>query len=113
MNSRSPLARLAPFAVAALAALLLFLNAAAAQTPGRPITIIVPYSPGTGIDILARTLGTELSGKWGQPVVIENKAGASGNIGTGIAARATPDGNTLLMMAKVFVVNPSLFKNLP
>src|SRR3954471_6886927 len=84
-----------------------------AQVPGRPITIIVPYSPGTGIDILARALGAELSQKWGQPVVVDNKTGASGNIGTGIAARAEPDGNTLLMMAKVFVVNPSLFKSVP
>jgi tripartite-type tricarboxylate transporter receptor subunit TctC len=84
-----------------------------AQQASRPITIIVPYSPGTGIDILARTLGNELSQKWGQPVIIENKTGASGNIGTGMVARAAPDGNTLLMMAKVFVVNPSLFKNLP
>jgi tripartite-type tricarboxylate transporter receptor subunit TctC len=86
---------------------------ARSQVPGRPITIIVPYSPGTGIDILARALGAELSAKWGQPVVVENKAGASGNIGTGVAARAAPDGNTLLMMAKVFVVNPSLFKSIP
>jgi tripartite-type tricarboxylate transporter receptor subunit TctC len=86
---------------------------ACAQVAGRPITIIVPYSPGTGIDILARALGSELSQKWGQPVVVDNKTGASGNIGTGIAARADPDGNTLLMMAKVFVVNPSLFKSVP
>jgi tripartite-type tricarboxylate transporter receptor subunit TctC len=86
---------------------------ASAQQPGRPITIIVPYSPGTGIDILARTLGNELTQKWGQPVVIDNKTGASGNIGTGLAARAAPDGNTLLMMAKVFVVNPSVFKSVP
>jgi tripartite-type tricarboxylate transporter receptor subunit TctC len=84
-----------------------------AQVAGRPITIIVPYSPGTGIDILARALGAELSQKWAQPVVVDNKTGASGNIGTGIAARAEPDGNTLLMMAKVFVVNPSLFKSVP
>src|SRR3954470_10263492 len=88
-------------------------SAALAQQPGRPITIIVPYSPGTGIDILARALGNELSQKWSQPVVIDNKTGASGNIGTGLAARAEPDGNTLLMMAKVFVVNPSLFKSVP
>src|SRR3954454_23413795 len=96
-----------------IAAALALPATASAQGPGRPITIIVPYSPGTGIDILARTLGGELSQKWGQPVVVDNKTGASGNIGTGIAARAEPDGNTLLMMAKVFVVNPSLFKSLP
>jgi tripartite-type tricarboxylate transporter receptor subunit TctC len=86
---------------------------AAAQVAGRPITIIVPYSPGTGIDILARSIATDLSQRFGQTVVVDNRTGASGNIGTGLAARAAPDGNTLLMIAKVFVVNPSLFKNLP
>src|SRR4029078_1403783 len=86
---------------------------ALAQQPGRPITIIVPYSPGTGIDILARTIASDLSTRFGQPVVVDNRTGASGNIGTGIAARSAPDGNTLLMTAKVFVLNPSLFKSVP
>jgi tripartite-type tricarboxylate transporter receptor subunit TctC len=86
---------------------------ALAQQPGRPITIIVPYTPGTGIDILARTIAGDLTQRFGQPVVVDNKPGASGNIGTGLAARAAPDGNTLLMIAKVFVVNPSLFKSVP
>ena len=84
-----------------------------AQVAGRPITIIVPYSPGTGIDILARSIATDLSQRFGQSVVVDNRTGASGNIGTGMAARAAPDGNTLLMIAKVFVVNPSLFKSVP
>ena len=86
---------------------------ARAQVAGRPITIIVPYSPGTGIDILARSIATDLSQRFGQSVVVDNRTGASGNIGTGMAARAAPDGNTLLMIAKVFVVNPSLFKSVP
>ena len=86
---------------------------AAAQIAGRTITIIVPYSPGTGIDILARALGNELSRHWGQPVVVDNKTGASGNIGTQVAARAAPDGQTVLMVAKTFVTNVSLFKNVP
>jgi tripartite-type tricarboxylate transporter receptor subunit TctC len=88
-------------------------RSAAAQVAGRPITIIVPYSPGTGIDILARSIATDLSIRFSQPVVVDNRTGASGNIGTGMAARAAPDGNTLLMIAKVFVVNPSLFKSVP
>jgi len=94
----------------------LALSAAASraqQQSSRPITIIVPYSPGTGIDILARSIATDLSNRFGQPVVVDNRTGASGNIGTGMAARAVPDGNTLLMIAKVFVVNPSLFKSAP
>jgi tripartite-type tricarboxylate transporter receptor subunit TctC len=88
-------------------------RSAAAQVAGRTITIIVPYSPGTGIDILARSIATDLSQRFNQPVVVDNRTGASGNIGTGMAARAAPDGNTLLMIAKVFVVNPSLFKSVP
>ena len=86
---------------------------ALAQMTGRPITIIVPYTPGTGIDILARALGSELARHWAQPVVVDNKPGASGNIGTQIAARAAPDGQTLLVVAKTFVTNVSLFKNVP
>jgi tripartite-type tricarboxylate transporter receptor subunit TctC len=100
-------------AVAALLLVALSLLPAAAQVAGRPITIIVPYTPGTGIDILARALGGELAKLWGQPVVVDNKPGASGNIGTQVAARAAPDGQTLLMIAKTFVTNVSLFKNVP
>jgi len=100
-------------AIAALALLAFSFIPAAAQIAGRPVTIIVPYTPGTGIDILARALGAELAKQWGQPVVVDNKAGASGNIGTQLAARAAPDGHTLLMVAKTFVTNVSLFKNVP
>jgi tripartite-type tricarboxylate transporter receptor subunit TctC len=99
--------------IAAAALLALSLSGAAAQVASRPITIIVPYTPGTGIDILARALGAELAKHWGQPVVVDNKTGASGNIGTQVAARAAPDGHTLLMIAKTFVTNVSLFKNVP
>lgn len=101
-------ALLASLAVSAVAP-----RQATAQVAGRPITIIVPYSPGTGIDILARAIANDLSQRFGQTVVVDNRTGASGNIGTGMAARAAPDGNTLLMMAKVFVVNPSLFASVP
>lgn len=108
VSKRSVVASLGALALSAVAP-----RPAAAQVAGRPITIIVPYSPGTGIDILARAIATDLSNRFGQAVVVDNRTGASGNIGTGMAARAAPDGNTLLMIAKVFVVNPSLFKNLP
>jgi tripartite-type tricarboxylate transporter receptor subunit TctC len=106
---------LVPLTIAALTMVIaaLPLPPAAAQVAGRPITIIVPYTPGTGIDILARALGAELARHWGQPVVVDNKPGASGNIGTQLAARAAPDGQTLLMVAKTFVTNVSLFKNVP
>ena len=63
--------------------------------PGRAITIIVPFTPGSGPDTLARLIGEEIQARWSQPVVIDNKPGASGNIGAQLAARAAPDGNTL------------------
>jgi tripartite-type tricarboxylate transporter receptor subunit TctC len=79
----------------------------------RPIFVVVPFTAGTGIDILARTLGEELRQRWNQPVVIENRPGASGNIGTAAVARAAPDGHTLMMTVNTFVMNASLFKQLP
>ncbi len=97
-------------AVAAVGALPL---GAGAQQPGRTITIVVPYTPGTGPDILARTIGEEIQQRWNQPVVIENKPGASGNIGTQVVARAAPDGHTLLMISNPFTANISLFKDVP
>lgn len=79
----------------------------------RPITIIVPYTPGTGPDVMARAVGEELQKRWNQAVVIDNKPGATGNIGTQIAARSAPDGHTLLMTSNPFTANISLFSHLP
>jgi tripartite-type tricarboxylate transporter receptor subunit TctC len=73
----------------------------------------VPFTPGTGIDILARTLGQRMGEDWKEPVVVENKAGASGNIGTEAVATAPPDGYTLLMTASTIVLNRSLFVSIP
>jgi tripartite-type tricarboxylate transporter receptor subunit TctC len=89
------------------------IGSAAAQAPGRTITIVVPVTPASGPDILARTIGEELQRRWGQAVIIENKPGASLNIGTQFVARAAPDGHTLLMTANPFTVSVSLFKILP
>ena len=89
-------------------------NAAAQDSyPAASIRIIVPFTPGTGIDILARTLGQKLSEDWKTAVVVENRPGASGNIGTEAVAKAAPDGYTLLMTANTIVLNRSLFKSLP
>jgi tripartite-type tricarboxylate transporter receptor subunit TctC len=97
-----------------LAALLTLAGAAAhAQQPDRPITIMVPYTPGSGPDILARVIGDELQQRWRQTVLIDNKPGASGNIGTQLAARAAPDGQTILLVSNPFTNNVSLFKSLP
>jgi len=73
----------------------------------------VPFTPGTGPDIIARFVAEKLSPKLGQPVVVENMAGASGNIGSQQVARAKPDGLTLMSSVNTLVMNASLFKNLP
>jgi tripartite-type tricarboxylate transporter receptor subunit TctC len=86
---------------------------AQATYPDRSIRIVVPFTPGTGIDILARTLGQKLGEEWNEPVVVENRPGASGNIGTDAVAKSAPDGYTLLMTASTIVLNRSLFKSIP
>lgn len=86
--------------------------AAAAQGEA-PVTIVVPYTPGTGPDTLARLVAPVLQARLGVPVVAENRAGASGNIGTQQVARAAADGRVLLMQVNTFVMNPSLFRQVP
>src|SRR5690242_6700688 len=98
------------FILAGLAALP---SAGAAQTAGRTITIVVPFTPGTGPDILARTIGEEIQRRWSQAVIVDNKPGASGNIGAQLVARAAPDGHTLLMTSNPFTANISLLKDVP
>ena len=97
------------------ACLLLFSAAVHAQDayPSKTIRIIVPFSPGTGIDILARTLGQKLGERWKGAVIVDNRPGASGNIGTEAVAKAPPDGYTLLMTASTIALNRSLFKTIP
>ncbi|HEY3180381.1 MAG TPA: tripartite tricarboxylate transporter substrate binding protein [Casimicrobiaceae bacterium] len=85
-----------------------------AQTwPTKPIKIVVPFTAGSATDILARTFGQKLSEYWGQPVVVDNRPGAGGTIGTGIVANAPPDGYTLLVHSAAYSVNPSLYPDLP
>lgn len=102
----------APSARALAAALTLFAACAGAQSyPRQPIRMIVPYSPGTGADILARAVGQKLTERWGQGVIVDNRVGASGNIGTAAAARAQPDGYTVLMNVNSHVINKSVFRD--
>ncbi len=81
--------------------------------PNKPIRIIVPFTPGGGNDVYARTVGQKLSERLGQPVIVENKPGAGGNIGAELVARAAPDGYTLLLAQNGLTMAPSLSKSLP
>jgi len=81
--------------------------------PTRTVKIVVPYGPGTGIDLAARVLAERLTKSMGQPFVIENKSGAAGTIGTAAVASAVPDGYTLLMNASGHTTVPALMKNAP
>jgi tripartite-type tricarboxylate transporter receptor subunit TctC len=87
--------------------------AAQPSFPTKPIRIIVAYPPGGATDILARLVGQKMTEAWGQPVIVDNRAGAAGNIGTEVAARATPDGYTLIMgTAGTHGINVSLYRKL-
>ncbi|MGZ5095717.1 MAG: Bug family tripartite tricarboxylate transporter substrate binding protein [Burkholderiales bacterium] len=86
---------------------------AAQAYPTRPIRIVVAYTPAGATDILARVIGQKMNEAWGQPVIIENRPGANGNIGTEYAAKAAPDGHTFLMTtAGPHGINPSLYRKL-
>jgi len=90
------------------------LAAAADSYPSRPVRLIAPFSAGGGVDIVARYLALKLTEKWGQQVVVDNRTGATGIIGTEIAAHSPPDGYTLILgNAATHAVNVSLFKKLP
>jgi tripartite-type tricarboxylate transporter receptor subunit TctC len=104
------------FRIAAVACLVAFEGGRApvrAAYPERPVTIVVPFVAGGGNDIVARILSEPLSQALGQPVVIENRGGAGGNIGFATVARAKPDGYTILMASSSFAINPSLYRRVP
>jgi tripartite-type tricarboxylate transporter receptor subunit TctC len=84
-----------------------------AQTTSTPIKIVVPFTPGTGMDTIARTVQPRLSEKLGVPVVVQNMPGASGNIGADFVAKAAADGNTILMGANTMLIASQLYKNTP
>jgi len=97
-------------AVLALAA-----SGAGAQSayPDRVVTLVVPFTSGSGSDIIARIVGPRLAERWKQPVVVDNKPGASGNIGAEAVAKAKPDGHTLLMAINTLTMAPNLYKKPP
>src|SRR5688500_6118762 len=81
--------------------------------PTKPITFIVPYPPGGGTDVIARIVQEPLSRQLGQPIVIENRGGAGGSLGTAVAARANPDGHTMLFTLSSHSINPAIYASLP
>ena len=85
-----------------------------AQTwPVKPVRLVVPFAPGGSTDVVARMLGQKLTDIWGQSVVIENRAGAGGNLGADAVAKSAPDGHTLLFASGSITINPSIYTNMP
>jgi hypothetical protein len=97
----------------ALAALMIATGASAADYPTKPINFIVPFAAGGSNDIVARAIGKGLAEAWGQPVLIDNRAGAGGVIGAEAVARAPNDGHTILLVSSTFTINQAIRKRLP
>ena len=103
---------LLPLATAALVAGPVF-DAAAQNFPNRPVRMIVPYPAGGGTDIISRTVAQKLGERWGQQVIVDNRAGANGIIGTDLAAKSKPDGYTLVVVIATQAINPALYPKIP
>jgi tripartite-type tricarboxylate transporter receptor subunit TctC len=88
-------------------------SAAAESFPTRPIRLIVPFPAGGGTDIVGRVLGQKLNESLGQPIIVDNRGGAGGTLGTAVVAKAAPDGYTLLLAPTSHVINPSIYAKLP
>ena len=102
-----------PLAALALAALAFPLTSASQQFPQRPVRMVVPLTPASGADIAGRIVGRQLGDMWKQTVVVDNRPGAGGQIGTQLVVRAAPDGYTLLVQSSSHAVNPAIYKALP
>ena len=112
MSDRRILLRIVLAALAGCA-LWLPLRAAAQAYPAKPVRIIVPFPPGGPADMIGRMFADKLQGLWGQPVVIDNRAGAAGNVGSEATAKSAPDGYTVLLCASSHVSNAALYAKLP
>lgn len=117
MKAKALWAGLAAIALSAVAALTWRPQVKAAATtqdiyPSKPVTIVVTFPPGGGTDLLARKLGEALEQRWRQPVIVENRPGASGNIGARYVADSHADGHTLLMVNSSFAINPGVYRQL-
>ena len=91
----------------------LFCTSALAQFPSKPVRIVVPYTPGGGTDIISRALAAKMQESWGQQVLVENRPGANGIIGTEVMVKSPPDGHVVAMVVGAHVVNAVLQKNMP
>src|SRR5262245_38183550 len=108
MKTKQPYANLAlALALAACAS-----SVSAQAYPSKPIKVIVPFTPGSATDIVARAVSEKLSASLGQPVIVENKPGAGGTIGSAQVAAAPPDGYTLLVQSSSHTVNPAIYAKL-
>jgi tripartite-type tricarboxylate transporter receptor subunit TctC len=105
--------RAAVLALAFAACAPAFSQQSVASFPARPVTLVVPFTAGSGSDIISRIISQRLSERWKQAVVVENRPGASGNLGVDRVAKAAPDGLTLLMVINSFTMTPPLYKSLP
>jgi tripartite-type tricarboxylate transporter receptor subunit TctC len=104
---------LQPLLAAALLAASFAAHGADAPYPSRPVRMFVPFAPGGPTDVIARLIAQKLTEAWSHQVVVDNRAGAGGNIGMGLAATSPPDGYTILVVSSSFVVNPTLYVKIP
>ncbi len=105
--------RLTGVMLAAGAAMLVAASASAQSYPNKAIRLVIPFTPGSSTDITARAVGERLSVALGQPVLIENRAGAGGRVGAEVVAKSAPDGYTLLVNSSAHTVNPAMYKDMP
>ena len=105
--------RLALAAAAGLALMAAVPASAQSSWPAKPVRLIVPFAPGGSTDVVARMLAQQLSLLWGQTIVVENRAGAGGNLGVDLVAKAAPDGYTLVLASGSITINPHIYKKLP
>lgn len=99
--------------VIALLSITFYTQSWAGDWPTKPIRAIVPYSPGSATDIIPRTIFAEVQEQLGQPIIVENRPGASSTIGTAVVAKAQPDGNTILVASSAYTIVPSIIANIP
>ena len=100
-------------AVATIGAAASFFAAAQDKFPSKPVRIVVPFVAGSQVDLVAREIGRRLSEGWGQPVIVDNRPGAGGTVGSRTVATADPDGHTLMLTSASHAINPTLYKKLP